>query len=136
MRRAGILPIDRERKEKVFEVYQKSIERLTAGEKIALAPEGTRTTNPQVLSNFKAGPFVFALQSKVQVIPVVIKGAYEVLPKGQIFPNTSSWRSEISVTVLDPIATEPFLPNNRSELQAQVKKVMQAELDRKAEVSL
>lgn len=135
MRRVGILPIDREKREKVFEVYQKSVERLTAGEKIALAPEGTRTSSPQTLSNFKAGPFVFALQSKVQVIPVVIKGAYEVLPKGQILPNTHRWNSQLSVTVLDPIQTEPYLPNKRSELQAQVKTVMQAELDQKAETA-
>ncbi|MBO9668373.1 MAG: 1-acyl-sn-glycerol-3-phosphate acyltransferase, partial [Bdellovibrio sp.] len=42
MRRAGILPIARERREEVFKVYKAAESRIAKGERFALAPEGTR----------------------------------------------------------------------------------------------
>lgn len=131
MRRVGILPIDRERKEKVFAIYQKAVERLTAGEKIALAPEGKRTSSPYELLPFKSGPFIFALQSRVDLIPVVIKGAYEVLPKGEILPNTHRMFSTVHLYVLDPIPTDAVVQEKRPELQQRVRSIMQNVLDEK-----
>jgi 1-acyl-sn-glycerol-3-phosphate acyltransferase len=131
MKRIGILPIDRGRREKVFAVYQKSLDRLTAGEKIALAPEGTRTSNPQHLSPFKSGPFIFALQSKVDLIPVVIQGAYEVFPKGQLLPNTDHFFSKIHLHVLPPISTMDQDFDKRASLQSYVRAQMQSVLDAK-----
>ncbi len=128
MRRLGILPIDRGRREKVFEIYKQSVERLSAGEKIALAPEGTRTSSPRHLMSFKSGPFLFALQSKVSVIPVVIKGAYEILPKGHWLPQSERWSSVIELVVLDPIPTQDLGEGAKEKLQNQVKSLMQKEL--------
>jgi 1-acyl-sn-glycerol-3-phosphate acyltransferase len=134
MRRVGILPIDRQRREKVFAIYQQAVERLSSGEKIALAPEGKRTSNPQVLSQFKSGPFIFALQSRVDLIPVVIKGAYEVLPKDQVLPNIHQWCSEIQLFVLEPISTQNQTLENKMELQKRVREKMQGELNSNQEV--
>lgn len=135
MKRVGILPIDRERREKVFAIYQQAVERLTAGEKIALAPEGTRTSNPYQLSNFKSGPFIFALQSRVDLIPVVIKGAYEVLPKDQILPNTHRLISVIHLIVMEPVPTDKAVQEKRAELQSAIRLKMQSVLDSKLELN-
>lgn len=131
MRRVGILPIDRERREKVFAIYQQAVERLTAGEKIALAPEGTRTSNPTQLSNFKSGPFIFALQSRVDLIPVVIKGAYEVLSKDELLPNTHHLVSTIHLIVMEPIPTDTAVQEKRADLQSAIRLKMQTVLDSK-----
>ena len=135
MKRVGILPIDRERREKVFAIYQQAVERLTAGEKIALAPEGTRTSSPYQLSNFKSGPFVFALQSRVDLIPIVIKGAYEVLPKDQLLPNTHQLVSTIHLIVMEPIPTDKEVQEKRVELQNATRLKMQSVLDSKLDLN-
>lgn len=131
MRRVGILPIDRERREKVFAIFQKAVDRLKSGEKIALAPEGTRNPNPSQLANFKSGPFIFALQSRVDLIPVVIKGAYEVLPKGQVLPNSSACSRTIHLHILEPISTNTEIQERKVELQQNIKLRMQSVLDQK-----
>ncbi len=129
MKKVGILPIDRERREKVFEIYQQAVERLTNGEKIALAPEGKRTSNPDQLSEFKSGPFIFALQSRVDLIPVVIKGAYKILPKAQWLPNIDQFSSTIHLYVLEPVSTNIEVQEKRADLQSLIRVQMQSVLD-------
>lgn len=129
MRRVGILPIDRQRKEKVFQIYHQAVERLKSGEKVALAPEGKRTSSPDQLSTFKSGPFIFALQSKVDLIPVVIRGAYEVYSKNNLLPNTNKLISTIHLIVLEPVSTSGDVVEQRIDLQNLTRSRMQAVLD-------
>ncbi len=128
MKRVGIIPIDRQRKEKVFEVYQQAMKRLSQGGKIALAPEGKRTSTPAQLAPFKSGPFIFALQSRADLIPVVIVGAYEILPKGQLLPNIQKLISQLHLYVLDPVKTDDLQQDKKVELQNSVRLKMQAVL--------
>lgn len=117
MRRAGALPIDRGNREEVFRIYEDAQKRLLRGERFVLAPEGTRQEDEDKLGPFKSGPFVFAINAKAQILPVVLKGAAGILPKNSILPNTKSWTSTITIHVLDPISTEGFDSSRRQELQ-------------------
>lgn len=123
MRRAGILPIARERREEVFKVYQAAEARIKAGERFALAPEGTRQRTER-LGSFKSGPFIFAINAKAPIVPVIIKGAAEILPKNHIVPNWGVWSRTISLQVLPAIDPLPFAIENRPQLQEMVRKVM------------
>src|SRR5262249_3071730 len=76
MKMCGVLPIDRGNREKVMQVYENAISRVEKGECFALAPEGTRQNQPRI-GSFKRGPFEFALNAKMDVVPVVIAGTYE-----------------------------------------------------------
>jgi 1-acyl-sn-glycerol-3-phosphate acyltransferase len=73
---------------------------------------------------FKAGPFVFAIGAQVPIIPVVIKGAYDVWPKGKILANSDRWKRTVEVHVLSPVTTEGFTTETRSGLQDKVYKMM------------
>ena len=64
------------------------------------------------LLRFKKGPFVLALKNKLPVLPVLIKGSSECMPKGSWFFNTKALKSKVSVTWLAPIDTNTFLPYN------------------------
>lgn len=130
MRRVGVLPIDRASRDHVYQVYERSTERLKSGKKITLAPEGTRTEHPKEIQKFKAGPFLFALQAEVDLVPVVVYGAYDVMKKHQILPQTKTWKSEILLSVLPPVKTKGFTFHNRAELQEVVKETMQTELNK------
>lgn len=124
MRRAGILPIARSRLEEVIKVYQGAEARIQAGERFALAPEGTRQQTED-LGPFKAGPFIFAINAKAPIVPVIVKGAAAVLPKGHFFPNWGVWSRTITLEVLPAIDTSSYTMEKRSELQSHVRKIME-----------
>ncbi|MFP5519293.1 MAG: lysophospholipid acyltransferase family protein [Bdellovibrionia bacterium] len=117
MRRVGMLEIARERREEVFKVYQKALERFKRGERFALAPEGTRQIEEK-LGNFKSGPFIFAINGQVELVPVVIRGAAKILPKGHFFPNWGVPSSTIEVLVLPPVSTQGLSKEHKSDLMS------------------
>lgn len=123
MRRLGILPIDRGNREKAFGVYREAQARMKRGERIALAPEGTRQTEER-LGSFKSGPFVFAINTGAPIVPVVIRNAATILPKHTIFPNMGSWNHDVQVIFLPPVKTDHLKIQDRPELQKQVHEKM------------
>lgn len=129
MRRLGALPIARHKRDEVFKIYQAAQSRIQRGEKFALAPEGTRQEEEK-LGSFKAGPFVFAINAKAPVVPVVIRGAAAILPKGHWFPNGDVWTREITIDVLPPVETGDYDIKDRPVLQEKVRKEMEAYFSR------
>lgn len=123
MRRFGTLPIARANREEVFKVYEEAKMRFARGERFALSPEGGRFHSDSLLP-FKAGPFVFGINSQVPLIPVVIKGAYDVWPKGKMLANSDRWKRTIEVHVLEPVSTLGFTTSDRNLLQDKIYKVM------------
>jgi len=50
-------------------------------------------------------------------VPVIIKGAYECLPKGAFIANLGQWKRQIQIEVLDPIETSGYQLQQRHDLQ-------------------
>lgn len=123
MRRAGILPIARDRKDEVFKVYRDAETRIKNGERFALAPEGTRQDEER-LGRFKTGPFIFAINAKAPIVPVVIKGAAAVLPKGHYVPNWGVWKRTITLIILPPVDVSEYTMATRPALQERVRNMM------------
>lgn len=123
MRRFGVLPISRGRREEVFKLYQDTVTRAHNGEKFALSPEGQRN-HGETLLPFKSGPFIFAINAQIPLIPVVIRGAHDVLPKSQFLPNSDRWRRTIQVEYLAPISSTGFTLKERNELQEKAYQAM------------
>lgn len=88
---AGAVPIDRKNGQ---ETIAWATNELTKGNIIAIHPEGTRTLTGKLLRG-KTGIARMALQAKVPVIPVGIKGTFEILPKGKTIPKPG--RIEIKI---------------------------------------
>jgi 1-acyl-sn-glycerol-3-phosphate acyltransferase len=112
----GTLPIARANRQEVYKIYEEAKSRFEHGEMFALSPEGGRFHGIE-LAPFKAGPFVFAMSAQVPIVPIVIIGAYEALPKKQILFNKDSWTTKIQLHVLKPIETKDFNSETRSDLQ-------------------
>lgn len=119
MRAMGTIPIARQNRSEVYKVYEEAKIRFKNKEKFALSPEGGRFYGPH-LSSFKAGPFIFAMSAEVPIVPLVILGAYQCLPKGEIIANKDRFTRTIEIHILKPIATAGFRQESRSELQAEV----------------
>ena len=96
----GAIYVDRSNKEKAIEAMEPAVEALRSGISVAIAPEGTRSGSIE-LGRFKKGAFHLAMQAGVPIIPIVIKNAYQAMPKG-----TKVLRpTHIEVVVLDPVDT-------------------------------
>ena len=63
-------------------------ERIKDGYHIAIFPEGTRTITGR-LSQFKKGGFHMAVNAKVKILPVIVKGLYDIKPKTRWTIDTS-----------------------------------------------
>ena len=101
---------------------RKMTERIKSGPSVLIAPEGTRSPDGKLLP-FKKGGFVVAMYAKVPVVPMVIIGGKEVMPKGSMRINPGIMKMKI----LPPIDVKnlPSGREGREELMRIVREVME-----------
>ncbi len=97
---------------------------LQAGYPLLIFPEGTRSVTGK-LQPFKPGLGLLAIETGVPVVPALIEGTFEALPKGRFLPR----KSKIRVTFGEPVRVEMFVaakqfsakatPKERRELYQQ-----------------
>ena len=129
MTKMGALPIARQNRHEVMKVYEVATQRAAAGEKFALSPEGGRSYEEKLLP-FKAGPFLFAINAGMPIVPVVVRGAKDVLGKGGILPNWNRWSSVIHVDFLPMVSVSGKTDENKKELQQTVFQMMNERLQK------
>ena len=77
---------------------------LNQGSSIMIFPEGTRSPDGELLE-FRDGPFKLASDCKVPVIPIVVDGTHDCLPKSS---NVLKFAGKITVRVLPPVYPQDF----------------------------
>lgn len=127
MLKAGALPIARKNRDEVMKVYEMAAKRAQAGEKFALSPEGGRSAEEKLMP-FKAGPFLFAINAGMPLVPVVISGAKEILGKDQYLPNWNKLSRDLHVHFLPAISVEGKTDEDKKDLQQRVFKEMSEKL--------
>lgn len=104
MRLNGYIPLrrgDRSSVQRMMSACERTLER---GSSIMMFPEGTRSRDGS-LGTFKLGSFDLALRTQRPVLPIVIEGTRNALPKrGYLLRG----RHPIRLTVLEPIPPEQF----------------------------
>ena len=111
MRRAGYIPVDRSHGRQALKSLDEAAGKIAAGTSVIIFPEGTRTLDGS-LQDFKAGAMVLAIKSGVDIVPVAIKGTYEILPKGRLMMNGG----RVSILVGNPIATRSYTAKDKHTL--------------------
>ena len=86
-------------------------------------PEGTRSLDG-TLTRFRAGTFLMAIESGLPVVPVAIDGSRFVMRKGQLMTKPG----DVRVTVLDPIPTAGWSPEQARQFARQVQDAVQGAL--------
>ncbi len=112
MRGVGTLPIVRTNHNEVLRVYKEAQKRFAMNTLFVLAPEGTRQSKAEI-GRFKNGPFYFAVNAGVPIIPAVIKGAFPVLPKQSLNINIGRWSRTIHLQYLAMIVTKGVPPEEK-----------------------
>lgn len=126
---SGTLRITREDRAKVMEVYRETEARVARGEAFALAPEGTRREGTEIMP-FKSGPFIFAINAKMPVVPVVFCGVDNVLPKSSLLPNKDKWSRKVGVKFLPAIETKDIPIEDMKKLKEEVRQMMVTEYEK------
>lgn len=86
----------------IKKAYQEAIEWLKKDISVVFFPEGTRSETGEI-GKFQNGAFKLAIQEKKPILPIVISGTREAIPKGSWIFETEAF---IKLTVLAPIETE------------------------------
>ena len=111
MRRAGYIPVDRSRGRQALKSLNEAAQKIAAGTSVIIFPEGTRTQDG-IMKEFKAGAMVLAIKSGVDIVPVAIKGTYEILPKGKLLVRPGN----VTIHVGNPIATKNCTSKDKHSL--------------------
>ncbi len=120
---SGHLLVDRKSLKSQMGVLASIEKHLKRGESILLFPEGTRTKDGEI-HEFKKGTFKAAINTQTDILPVVIDGPYQLLPKkGFIAPG----KHTIHIHVLPPVHVADNL--TAQELAGKVHSLMQKELE-------
>ena len=81
---AGHIFISRGQSKASLSGIQLAEKKLVNGLSVVIFPEGSRTHNGEV-GNFKRGAFQIAADLRLPIIPITIKGAYEVMPRNSYY---------------------------------------------------
>ena len=99
---SGHIMVDRHDRKSQFNAIRRMEAILESGDSMLIFPEGTRTRDGNI-SEFKKGAFRSATATGTDVLPIVLNGAYQALPKSGFIVNGVY---TLSMTVLPPIPVE------------------------------
>jgi 1-acyl-sn-glycerol-3-phosphate acyltransferase len=85
-RAAGHIAIDRRNRGAAFAAYDEAAEVIRRGHPALVFAEGTRSRTGRLMT-FKKGPFVLAIAAQVPVVPLVVLGSYELMPRLSPWPK-------------------------------------------------
>ena len=120
---AGVVFLDRDNRKAAFESYKLAAKEVQRGRSIIVCPEGTRGFD-YYLRPFKKGPFVLAIAAEAPVVPTIVHGAREVMPKGSFRIRSGT----VDIYFLDPVPTVGYDYDHRGELMTTVWTAMADEL--------
>lgn len=112
MNMVGFVPVDRRGVKGGKQAIQRAAQMMKEkGYSFLIFPEGTRSRDGQ-LQAFRRGGFFLALESGASIIPITIKGTFELMPRGSFFCRPG----EIEVYFHPPISVEGFNFSNLPKL--------------------
>ncbi len=117
----GMIFIDRSNREKAYESLTKAGEMVRGGKNIITFPEGTRSSDGNLLK-FRKGSFHLSQAAQVPMVPLYVHGT------NKIWPN-KSWRFRpgiITVYIGKPIQPEEYQGQSLDEMADSVRLAVQA----------
>ncbi|HIJ82381.1 MAG TPA: 1-acyl-sn-glycerol-3-phosphate acyltransferase, partial [Desulfuromonadales bacterium] len=104
------IPLDRGDGRKALQSMDEAAATIRQGKCVVLFPEGTRTTDGNLLP-FKRGGFILARKAAVPVIPVTINGSGRINPANQI----RLYSGDIRIVLHPPVVAPAELRRNEAE---------------------
>ena len=117
------ITVDRSDRMDALGSLKKAKERMKGGISLVIFPEGTRSSDGNLLP-FKRGGLLLAVRTQTPIVPVTISGSWAILPKGD-------WRirgGQIEVTVGAPVSVKNHRPRSLRELSVHVQELIENNL--------
>jgi 1-acyl-sn-glycerol-3-phosphate acyltransferase len=93
------------------------------GASLFVFPEGSRTSDGE-MKRFKGGMFLLAIENKLPIVPLTIKGSRIVMPKGRLRVEPAT----VSVKAHEPISTASLSREDARGLATRVRDIIQRDL--------
>ncbi|HXV84061.1 MAG TPA: lysophospholipid acyltransferase family protein [Candidatus Binatia bacterium] len=106
---SGQIPLNRKSPRKGLQSIKQAAELLKRGVSIVVFPEGTRSRDGQI-HEFKTTLFVLPIRTRTPVVPVLIEGTFEALPRGSVLLKCYP----VKVTFLNPVSADCFSDKERA----------------------
>ncbi|MCP4676879.1 MAG: 1-acyl-sn-glycerol-3-phosphate acyltransferase [Deltaproteobacteria bacterium] len=118
---AGFIPVDRGITSKARRSIERGARRIKRGPSLIVFPEGTRSSIDGV-NRFKSGAFTMAIRSSVPVLPVAIRGTFDVVPKTslKVVPGP------VNVIIGEPISTDMLKMKDKESLRKETQSAVEA----------
>lgn len=125
LHRIGQIPIDRKNNSKARESIQQAADLVrTCNEfSIAILPEGTRTLDGK-LGSFKRGGFHLALETGLDILPIVQTGAFQIIHKGSLLIRPG----RVDLTIKPPVPIGGLGKEDIGELADRVRSIFLRDL--------
>jgi 1-acyl-sn-glycerol-3-phosphate acyltransferase len=107
---AGVIPVHRYDEESKRKAIKECVERLKKGEILIMYPEGTRSKDGRIHEG-KPGIAKIYLETGVPILPVAIKGNFEIMPVGKSFPK---FKKIVKINVGKPLEFKKELEIGRN----------------------
>lgn len=118
------IPLKRGDKASIAEMMEMSEATLRSGSSVMIFPEGTRSKTGE-MRDFKRGAFEMARATDVAIVPIVIQGTSDALPKhGFVLQG----KHRISVTVLPEVPVSVVEAKTTQELSDHVRELIAAQI--------
>jgi len=121
---ARFVPVDRGSGRKARRSIDIAAQKARRGPSVVVFPEGTRTPDGG-LQAFKSGAFVMAFKSGAPVLPVAIRGSFDVVPKHRLSVNPGT----VELIIGSPVETGSYDLNDREKLKTLVRDRIQRMID-------
>jgi 1-acyl-sn-glycerol-3-phosphate acyltransferase len=120
MRWMGYVPLDKEGAGE----GRKRLARAAAlikekGYSFLIFPEGTRSRRGDLLP-FRRGGFFLALEARVPIVPVTIRGAYGLMPRGQRYVR----KGAVTIVFHEPVPVTGYTAETLPELMERVREAI------------
>lgn len=119
----GYVPLRRGYLPSIMRMVRTCHRKLAEGRSLFVFPEGTRSPTGNLIA-FYPGAFRLAVRNNVPIVPVVIEGTRDILPKGRFFIRPRP----VTIRLLDPVYPDSAGDDHR-RLSDMVRTRMQRELD-------
>ena len=124
VRQIGNIPISHKDTKSAVESLEKAGRIIQEGTSIIIFPEGHRTRDGK-LQNFQRGPFHLARKAKVDMIPVVLKGLWEIKTVHSLYIKPGP----IKIVFAKAIPAQEIQGSNDRELRVRTRQLIQEILE-------
>jgi 1-acyl-sn-glycerol-3-phosphate acyltransferase len=123
MRGAGYIPIERSKRPAAIESLREAAGIVRQGGSVMIFPEGTRSMDG-TLKPFKKGGFIMAIEAGAAIVPVALRGTFDIMPKRRLLIRPR----DVTLLIGAPIATAGYSLPTKEVLMDAVRNALQRQL--------